>query len=794
MTVPLIGPDGLEYHIASDDPAALKEAQALGYRPVTAEAPVTLGEQATGLATEAKGVAKAGLSGLVKGLTFGVGGTSGDPLVAAEEQRINEESPIAHTLGDVAGSVLSPINAIAAPIEGARAATALGRLGQKVKGGMAVGSLFGAGNVINEAALGDTQLTAEKLVAGAGLGALLGGLGGGMGGAIEEGASKVLPKLGTLLKGGQSTLDDVADHFALKSFRNTKKELQKFSDESLEAAVDVSRKRGHLALTPEGMGKSIADDVAAVGKTKGSFLDAADATGARPDFAAVLKGLDDHAASLSPLQRESLKGPLKEARMALEDIATDPKLGTWRALDEWKRDLQSKAKWLGVSSDDSLLSQGKRALSTFARNELDRQLVPTLGVEGAKFLESKATYAALKTAEKLAHTGSGRGTGFSLTDIGITIAGGTHLGPFGIAGGLGAKFVREHGAAVAAQIADKLAKSPALKSVAASFASSLPATAPQLGKYGPALMLAAERSPELALAQHIVTAQADPEYAAQAQLAGLTPESPAEHAATLGKGAQLAAIQGAVHAHDAAISEGVDHVVTGKSPARASPVLKSQDFGAKRMRQESSEGFRRRVNEIRNLATNPQALIDRTAGNLEGFGDVAPGVAAQMTSMADRAVKYLAAQAEVPAKPGPMAREWIPTATERHAFTLKLRAVQAPMSILEDAARGTLVRSQVDAVRAVYPSLAADIEQKALERMTSGEKMPYRARLMLSLLTGVSADGTTAPRAIAANQRAVMNEQGKPSETMGDPAAQELGTSGRMATKGQKRELATEMG
>lgn len=794
MSQPVIGPKGerMAFNGSPEDWAA---AQQQGWRLDDGSGPTTL-ESLKGAAAEVAPIHTAAGLGILQGVTAGgygayVGATQPHETKAAVLKAM-EESPVATGIGELAGMVVSPLNKIAPAVEGERAATVLGRIGQKVVGGMPVGALYGAGNVVSDAALGDTQLTAEKLVAGGGLGMLLGGLGGGVGGVIEEGAAKLLPKLATVIKGSQSALDEVADHAALKSFRNTAKELQKYAEKDIEAAVNVTRDRGHLALSPESMGKSIADDVAKVGSSKGAFLDAADTAAAKPDWAGALKNIDDHFAALSPTEQSTAKGAYAEARATLEELGTRPKGAGWRDFDKWKQDVQSKAKFLGVSTDDSLISKLKRNLAGFAREEVDRQLVPALGADGAKFLEAKATYGALKTAERMAHTGAGRGTGFSLVDIAASLGlGSAH--PFGLVGGLGVKFIREHGAAVVAQVADRLAKSPALQAVAHSFAAALPTTVPQLGRYGPALMLAAERSPAMALAQHIVTAQVDPEYAANAQMAGLTPESPVEHAAALGKATSIAAVHAAMKAHEKDIDDGIKHIVDGTKPAKASPVLKTQDFGAKQQRRDSQAAHANIVQRIRELASNPSALVDVVASNTESFGAAAPGVSAHMTSVADRAVKYLATQAEVPPKPGPMAREWVPNETERHSFALKLEAVQEPMSILRHAANGTLTKLQIQAVGAVYPQFLRQIQDKALEQMASGEAMPYRARMSLSLLTGIDADGTMSPKAIAANQAAIAaaNKPNPPPEGPSDGAST-LDIAGRASTKSQKSELEME--
>lgn len=793
MTIPLVGPDGRKYEV---DEKNLDGALKLGYRVETPEAPQTALEEAADLGKEAVETSSAATTGALRGASVGLSDVAlsqSNPEATKLLRGFEEQHPLAAGAGELAGAVLSPVNKVAPLVEGERAATVAGRLGQKALGGMAVGTLFGAGNAVSEAALDNVPLTAEKLVAHAGLGMLLGGAGGGLGGAIEESASGVLPKMATMFKRSGSTLDDIADDFTLKSFRNTKSELSKFTDQQLEDAVRVTRERGHMALSPEEMGKSLGKDVEQTGMTKGAFLDVAETNGTRPDYRSALKALDDFQAGLPPLERESIAADIKSARTALEDIATDPapEKSGWRAFDKWKQNLQAKAKFSkGPAGQDDLVLPLKRQLAGVARSELDRQLVPALGQHGQPFLETKELYGALKTAQRLAASGSKRPGGFSLGDIGAAVIGG-NLHPAGIVGALGTKLLREHGAAIVARVADSLSKSAPLTAVARSFAASLPEKLPQMGQFGPSLLQAAARSPAHALAEHIVNAHVDPSYAATAQMAGLTPEQPDQHVAALGKATELAAIHGAAQAHDKAIDEGLQHVVKGTKPPKGATVLKTQDFGSKQLRQDARAAHQKRVEEVRRFAADPQALVDRVAGNT-GELAAAPAVQAHLTAVAHRAVKYLAKQAETPQKPGPLGREWVATDAERHVFALQLEAVQEPMSVLRHAAAGTLTKQQLDAVLAVYPSLHAQLAEKAADQLMSGEDVPYRARLMLSLLAGIDADGTLSPQSIAMNQKAIaaakLGSQ-KPSEQPQPLSDVKLGQAERMALPGDKRQL-----
>lgn len=796
MSVPLVGPDGQQYVLDNDDPAALDNLRAQGFKT-----PDEAGDFLD--------PARAGIQGAVRGLTGGLSDAllddkRGGALESSTEQakRLQAENPLASGLGELGGMLVSPLNKAGELVtRGIGATTKLGRIGANVAGGMSTGALFGAGKTMSDAALGDIDLTAETLLAGAGLGALLGGAGGGVAGAIEEGARAVLPRLSTLAKRAQSTLDDIANDAAIASTRAQQSIINKIGDEKLKQVAKVLRERGHLELTPQKMAESLAKDREALGKTLGQFLDDAQAAGSRPDLMKVIGRLDDFEARLNPMEREMISGDVSKARRAVAELGAGGN-DSFRALDELKRTIQSKAKFSrGPVPLDDVTFGLRRQLAGHFRDELDQQLLPALGSEAAKRLtESKAIYGALKDAERLAESGVSRvGERGALTYVGLKdlLAGvaGASIHPMGAAAALGSKLMREHGAAIAARIADRLAKEPALTQIAKSFAAALPAAVPKLGPYGPVLAEAAAISPAHALATHMAYAQVEPSYAATAQMAGLSPEQPDEHAAALGRAQSMAEAAAAVKAQDDAIRKGVDRVFRGggSSVQRA---LKTQDFGAMRMRRGPGDGYLKRVEEVRNLATDPEALLERVTGNLGPVAQLAPAVAGSMAATASRAVAYLAKQAEVPPKAGPLAPEWDAPEADRFSFAQKLEVIQNPMSVLEAAAAGELTEEQVEALQSVYPRLARQIADAALEKMVDApESVPYASRLMLNMLTGVDPDGSFGPEAIARNQAAIAASGSKRRDD-GVPGAREprgdMTVAQRTATPQQRREVRDE--
>lgn len=794
--VPVVDPHGVLGSVTRDE---YEKALAAGYRFQTPEEQDKFASQ---LKYGERPIA-AGAAGVARGVSVGLSDVVAPDLGIVSRETLKgleEENPTASTVGDVAGSLVSPVNKLGIGVErGIGAATRRGRIGAKAVSGAAVGSLFGAGNAVSDAALNDHPLTAESLIANAGLGSVLGLAGGGIGAGIEEGASALLPKLGRSVGGAQSILDDIADDAAVKSTRATQAELSKVGEVKLAQVADVLRSRGHLKMTPDEMLTSLREDIPKMGALKGDFLDKAEAKGLRPSFSDLFSRFDDFEANLSPGERKAIAGDLKDAREAFAEISNRPVTATgktgsgFRAFDKEKQVIQGRAKWAGPNPNDTTTAELKRSLAGVVRDELDRQLVPQLGpVEGKAFIAAKETYGALREAEKLAVKGASRAGGVGLKDLLWGIAGGS-LHPVGIATALASKFMREHGQAIIAKAADAVSKSPALATVAASLGKALPNVVPKMGQYGPALMQALQSGPHAALALHLVQSQVDPGYSATATLAGLTPEEPDQHAAALERAHGVASVAATLAKHQSAVDEGIGHIIKGTKPAATTAPHKAQDFGAKQMRGASTpDAHRRRVDEVRQLATNPQALLERVSKNTGESEKYAPTVVSSLTATAQRAVAYLAKEAEEPPKPGPLAREWTPTDSERHVWMRKCEVVTEPMALLRIAAEGRLTRTQLDAVQAVYPALASDIRDRALNALVSGEKMPYRARIMLGMLAGVDADGSMSSKALAANQQAIQNAGKKPSEEMGPPpksSVEDMTLASRSAMPGEQRAL-----
>lgn len=139
-------------------------------------------------------------------------------------------------------------------VVGKGATSILGKIAQRsvplAAQGATEGAFYGAGQEVSEAALGDHELTAEKLLAGAGKGALLGGAGGAVMGAGEVVAKAAAQKAFKLAgeHGLEDWLQSFADSRTIKALGASQRDISRLGRTGEEA----TERMGDIAQTVRG--------------------------------------------------------------------------------------------------------------------------------------------------------------------------------------------------------------------------------------------------------------------------------------------------------------------------------------------------------------------------------------------------------------------------------------------------------------------------------------------------------------------------------------------------------------
>lgn len=149
--------------------------------------------------------------------------------------------------------------------------------------------------------------------------------------------------------------------------------------------------------------------------------------------------------------------------------------------------------------------------------------------------------------------------------------------------------------------------------------------------------------------------------------------------------------------------------------------------------------------ELRELASNPDRLVEGLARMTEDIAPAAPQTATAMQVTAARAISFL--DSKYPRAPdrGPLAPRMEPSPAELARYRRYEAAVADPTGILDLAQAGTLTPEHVEAVQTVYPELYNEIVAALVDSMAeaqaSGKTIPYASRRMLSMLLGSDVDG-----------------------------------------------------
>ncbi len=161
-------------------------------------------------------------------------------------------------------------------------------------------------------------------------------------------------------------------------------------------------------------------------------------------------------------------------------------------------------------------------------------------------------------------------------------------------------------------------------------------------------------------------------------------------------------------------------------------------------------------NKITALNNDFQGTADRIHANTQVLEPHAPAIADSMRQTAGTALSFLSNKIKSLTPPGPLATKPEPSKAQIASFSKSYEAVERPLSILKEAAKGTLTHEGVEAVAAVHPALFNSMKQAIMSSLANNkkaDKMPYHRKLMLSLLLGQDLDGSTNPVSMAANQQ-----------------------------------------
>jgi len=245
----------------------------------------------------------AGVAAAARGATFGLSDVAADALGYAEKfKALKEANPTASMIGEVGGTIAS---AVALPGGGlVGGAAKLGQAGASVAeriiagsvvkgaaeagattlakdiakraahkaltagaGGFVEGSLYGVGQTISEAALGDPTEAAENLMSNIGFSGIINGTLMGAGGALGSIVSRKIPP-------GMTKAEYEATEASVRNIQGAMNQAEKEVGEAVAAKPNLASKIGELYLTALDKITPLSDDTKAI--LKPAFTDPAE--------------------------------------------------------------------------------------------------------------------------------------------------------------------------------------------------------------------------------------------------------------------------------------------------------------------------------------------------------------------------------------------------------------------------------------------------------------------------------------------------------------------------------------
>ena len=218
--------------------------------------------------------------------------------------------------------------------------------------------------------------------------------------------------------------------------------------------------------------------------------------------------------------------------------------------------------------------------------------------------------------------------------------------------------------------------------------------------------------------------------------------------------AQMAAIERLASKADNSITRGIRSFMSGSGAPAESASAKLLRGGAT-----ERAAFEASVAHVQELANNPEALGERISKALGvDMGSMAPNVSTAFAATVTRGAQFLAEKAPVGMSPPPgiltpQFEKPLYSDAEMRTWTRYAAAVNDPSTILASMAKGSVSPEEVEVMKVVYPQLYASTQQKLVGSISGLKVQLLRPqRLQLSILFGIPADANMTQGMLAALQ------------------------------------------
>lgn len=177
-------------------------------------------------------------------------------------------------------------------------------------------------------------------------------------------------------------------------------------------------------------------------------------------------------------------------------------------------------------------------------------------------------------------------------------------------------------------------------------------------------------------------------------------------------------------------------------------------------KEDQIQDYRDKTDFIRQLAANPQMLVDHMAERTNKLSEHAPNVTGAMQEASARAVGFL--NSKIPKQPPdmPMSNEWVPSDKDMAEFSKYYNALKDPVAEIGKIKTGTISNQAVEAISNVLPSFYNQTKQDLLEvmanNMAKNNTVPYQTKISISRFLQQPIVRSANPEMILLNQASLM--------------------------------------
>lgn len=209
---------------------------------------------------------------------------------------------------------------------------------------------------------------------------------------------------------------------------------------------------------------------------------------------------------------------------------------------------------------------------------------------------------------------------------------------------------------------------------------------------------------------------------------------------------------------DSKINSGVNSFFKTEAEPSDEPITSSlgafrdTNFGKTRVApiEDREEAFRKRLDELTDIVSNPDKLTALMSKNLEQLSLVAPQISNALTMQMMASTGYLYNKLPKPSESDPLqpaATKWKPSDAQLADAERLLQIYDNPLSIMKDLKDGTMTMQHVEDMRAMHPIIYKKIAEKMQESaLKAPEKLSYSDRLRMSKFLGVPLTKEASPK------------------------------------------------